>query len=245
MKEHLIQIFKETKLREQKKLSLMKNPERKLGQILSFKGINEIYFLEKAFIQNDVMASKEFLYKMAIVNSYYSEIGKHDIFEVLNTFTFPVLSDCRPLIERYLAYEPIVYHDSFSSYFSQSIQTIIEGNDILLEKNISGLERHSKSGWEKNFVGLVLSLKGFLAKDKNIIEEGIDELLSKHDKQNHLPITKEYINYEATTLVKLAYRIGIQLNTKSPLIPEGLIPIQELSHYPGYDFFDELPPFDA
>ena len=240
MKEHLIRVFQETLHREQKKLSIIENPSRKFGQILSFKGINEIYFLHKAFVENDIQGSKEYLYKMGMVNSYYSEIGNRDIFEVLNTFTFPILSDSSALISRYLIYEPTQYFDAFSTFFGQSVQSVINKDMLSLERSILGLEKHSKNGWEKNFEGMVTAFKGILNSDKAQVEHGIDELLGKHDKQGHPSITKDYINYEATTIAKLSLRTEINIDIDHTLVPKELLQVKELSNYKGYPFFDEL-----
>lgn len=240
MTEHLITVFQEAQQREQKKLSIIENPDRKFGQILTFKGINEIYFLHKAFVENDIQGGKEYLYKIGMVNSYYSEIGNRDIFEVLNTFTFPILSDSSTLLNRYLTYEPIQYFDAFSTYFGQAVQSVIKKDILRLERSILGLEKHSKGGWEKNFEGMVTAFKGIWNKDKGQVEQGIYKLLDKHDKQGHPPITKEYINYEATTIAKLALQAGINIEVDNSLVPEGLLEVKELSNYKGYPFFDEL-----
>ncbi|UXP33177.1 immunity 49 family protein [Reichenbachiella agarivorans] len=216
-------------------------PKEKLSFVLSLKSVNEYFFLGKAFIENDIQGSKAYLYKMGMVNSYYSEIGSRDIFEVVNTFTFPILSDSSTLISRYLTYEPIQYFDAFSTFFGQAVQSVMKKDNLSLERSILGLEKHSKGGWEKNFEGMVTAFKGILNKDKDKVEQGIYELLGKHDNQGHPPITKEYINYEATTIAKLALQAGINIEVDHSLVPKGLLQVNELENYKGYPFFDELP----
>ena len=184
---------------------------------------------------------KGYLYKIGMVNSYYSEMCKRDIFEVLNTFTFPILSDSKELINRYLKYEVLEYQDAFSTYFGQSIQAVLKQNDAELTRTIEGMNNHSKEGWEKNYRGAVTAFQGILKKEKELVRAGIEELLSCHGNQNTHPLTKEYINYEATALVKIANINGLDISIESQLIPNALLPVQELESYPRYDFFDELP----
>lgn len=220
----------------------IKNVDDRFYFLLSLIPVNEIYFIKKAFIERDFQNSKQFLSVIGMINSYYSEFGKRDIFEVLNTFVFPILSDNIELIDRYMTYKPIVYHDSFATYFGKCIQAIIRKNNDDVLVNIKGLEKHSKSGWEKNFSGLVNCFKGFVNRDKLLVENGVDELLNKHNKQEQPTFVKDFINYEATTIVKLSNYLDVSLNIEHKLIPKELLPIEPLDHYETpYDFLrDEI-----
>ncbi len=223
------------------KAILEKEPHRAFSKCLSFIGINERFFLKKAFIDNEIQKSKQLLYVIALINAYYSEVGNRDVFGELNTFVFPILSDNKSIIERYVKYESIDYHDAFSTSFGKSIQSVILKNDDSLSLNIRGLEKYSKRGWEKQFSGCVSAFKGFLYKDKILVENGIDELLSKHHKQEQPKFIKDFINYEATTIAKLANYAGLSLNVEHKLIPKELVPIQPLERYEiPYDFLKEI-----
>ncbi|MBV7441462.1 hypothetical protein KRX57_08505 [Weeksellaceae bacterium TAE3-ERU29] len=238
MRTHFDIIYKETIERELRiKSLLIEQPSRALGKCLSLKGINEIYFLKEAVLDNKVLESKQFLYVIGLLNSYYAEFGNRDIFEVLNTFTFPVLSDNVELINRYMNYKPTIYKDTFATYFGKSIQAVISKDDETLSMNIKGLQKHSKGGWEKHFSGIVTAFKGFLYGDKLLIENGIEELLDKHNKQEHPTFVKDFINYEATTINKLSNYINIPLNINHILMPKELLPIKPLDNYEiPYDF---------
>ncbi len=222
-------------------LEKVRNIDEREFFLLSLTDVNEDYFLKKAFIDNEIQESKQFLYVIALVEAYYSEVYRRDIFGALNTFVFPILSDNKSIIDRYIKYDSIDYYDDFSTSFGKCIQSVILENKDNLSLNIKVLEKYSKRGWEKQFSGLVNAFKGFLYKDKILVENGIDELLSKHNKQEQPKFIKDFINYEATTIAKLANYAGLSLNVEHKLIPKELLPIQPLEHYKiPYDFLKEI-----
>jgi hypothetical protein len=175
-----------------------------------------------------------------MVNAYYHEILNMEIFGVLNMFSFPILSDSHELIERYLGYSRAGYYGAFGTHFSKGLQAILKEDIPALEKHIDGLKRKSKKGPTKQYTGLITSFEGFYNNDQEQIIKGIYEVLKTHTKQHQMPIDKEYINYEATTIAKLAWRKGMEIEIDNPLVPQALLPIKELEHYEGYDFFKEL-----
>jgi hypothetical protein len=238
--EHLISLFYENQEREQKKLEIIKDPAKKNFHILSFKGINTIFFLHKAFVENDIQASKVFLYKVAMTNGYYYEKLNGEIFNVLDTFTYPILSDSSNLIRRYLKYERTEHPDSFSTYFGKAIQSVLKDDQQALQSNIEGLKKWSKKGWAKQYSGIITVFEGFFVNDKTIIEKGLQEIIALHEKQEQPAVIKDYINLEATALAKLSYRKGLEIDIDYSLIPKELLPIKELPNYEGYPFFDEL-----
>lgn len=215
-------------------------PEERPFFILSLKGINTIFFLKKAFLEKDFQTSKAFLYKVAMTNSYYHEKLNGEIFNVLDTFTYPLLSDSSNLISRYLHYEKTEHPDSFSTYFGKAIQSVLKDDNQALQVNIEGLKKWSKKGWAKQYSGIVTTLEGFLNKDKSAIEKGLQEIVAMHAKQEQPAIVKDYINLEATALAKLAWRKGIEVGIDNALVPKELLPTEELPLYEGYEFFKEL-----
>lgn len=237
---HLETLYSENKQREKDKLALIEDPIKRPYHVLAFKGINSIFFLHKAFFEKDVQVSKEFLYKVAMTNSYYHEKLNGEIFNVLDTFTYPILCDNNKIISRYSHYKRTEHPDSFSTYFGLSIQSILNDNSQMLQENIVGLKRSSKSGWAKQFIGIIKTLEGFLNKNIFEIEEGLHQILALHHKQSQPPIIKDYINLEGTTLAKLAWRAGMKTSIESNLIPLELLPTKELPSYESYDFFNEL-----
>ena len=238
--EHLKTLYSENQEREKKKLEIIADPIKKPFHILSFKGINTIFFLHKAFIEKDFHASKAFLYKVAMVNSYYYETLNGEIFNVVDTFTYPLLSDSSNLIDRYLHYEKTEHPDSFSTYFGKAIQSVLKDDSQALQFNIEGLKKWSKKGWAKQYAGIATALEGFLDKNKSTIEKGLQEIVALHNKQEQPAIVKDYINLEATALAKLAWRKGMEVIIGNNLVPHELLPVEELSVYEGYDFFNEL-----
>jgi hypothetical protein len=238
--EHLKTLYSESKEREKKKLEIIEDAAKKPFHILSFKGINTIFFLKKTFVENDIQAGKGFLYKIAMTNSYYHEKLSGEIFNVLDTFTYPLLSDSSNLINRYLSYERTEHPDSFSTYFGKSIQSVLSDDNRALEANIEGLRKWSKKGWAKQYAGIVTAFEGFLKNDKTVIEKGLREIVALHTQQEQPAVVKDYINLEATALAKLAWRKGIEITIDSSLVPQELLPIEELRVYGGYEFFKEI-----
>lgn len=242
MEEHLKKIFLEAKLREEKKLSIIEgSPSRDSKISLSLQGINEIFFLHDLFIEKNIRSAKFSLARMGFAKAYWAAMNNKDVFGVLSAFCFPILSDNSKLIDRYLTYKPIEFLDAFSTFFGQAIQGVMKDDNHLLEASVSGMKKYVKGdGWEKNFKGVPITFRGFLDQKKELVDEGISLLLSTHDSQGVSPITKPFINYEATTLAKLAHIKGIEIKVKSSLIPESLIPNKELEEYPAYKFMGDM-----
>ena len=215
-------------------------PKERPFFILSLKGINTILFLQKAFAEKDFQASKAFLYKVAMTNSYYHERLNGEIFNVLDTFIYPLLSDSGNLISRYLNYEKTEHPDSFSTYFGKAIQSVLKNDSHALQVSIEGLKKWSKSGWANQYSGIITTLEGFLDKHKSAIEKGLQEIVALHNKQEQPAVVKDYINLEATALAKLSWRKGMEVGVDASLVPHELLPVKELSVYEGYEFFKEL-----
>lgn len=237
---HLMTIFEETKSREIKKLELIQNPIRKDSAIPSLKGVNTIFFVKSAFLDGDFVKSKEYLFKIAIVDAYFHEKLGGEIFNTLDTFTYPVLSDNENVITRYLNYTRTEHEESFSTSFGRSIQALLLNDSVSLKKNILTLDKWSSSGWAKSFRGVVTSLKGFLNESTAEIEKGLSEILQSHHLQEHSSVLKPYINLEATVLAKIAFKKNLAVSTNHELIPTELINSDAIGNYQGYSFFEEL-----
>jgi len=224
-------------------LEKIKNVDERIYWTLGFIGPNSDFFLYNFFIANDVQKSKNYLYKIGMVNAYYHEVLKMGIFGMINIFTFPILSDSSKLIERYLTYHEIGtydHYDWFTTHFAKGVQSILKDDMPRLETHIDGLERRSKRGDAKLFVGLITAFQGFYNKDKEQIKTGIYEVLKKTKRQYPNSLDYQYIHYEATAIAKLAWRKGMEIEIDNPLVPKELLPIRELEHYEDYDFFKEL-----
>jgi hypothetical protein len=222
-------------------LEKIKKPDMMFHYVSSFKWVNLDYFLHAFFIENDVQKSKNYLYKVGMVESYSHEILKKEIFNVLNRFTFPILSDSSKLIERYLQYTESDFYDDFNGHFSKGIQSILKNDMPALEKHIDGLKRRSKRGYAKLYTGIITSYNGFANSDSEQIIQGIYEILKTNKRQRPNDLYYQHINYEAAAIAKLAWRKGMEIEIDSPLVPKALLPVKELDHYEGgYDFLNEL-----
>lgn len=163
-----------------------------------------------------------------------------NIFLVATGFTFAILSDSKKLINQYSKYDD-TFLDTFGSSFAKAVQACVKEDDRALQLQIENLERHTdKKSIAKNYDGVPIAFKGILQNDKALVEQGINEVLTKHNKQEHPAVVKDYMNIEALTLAKLAYRKGITVEADNPLLPKEMIPIQELEKYESYDFLKEI-----
>jgi len=232
--------YKNSIERESVRLAKMKNVDERIHWILGFIGINSDFFLYNFFIANNVQKSKNYLYKIGMVNAYYHEVLKMEIFNALNIFTFPILSDSSKLIERYLTYSETEYYDSIQTHFSKGLKSILKDDMSALEKHIDGLKRRTKRGWEKQYTGFITSFEGFHNKNEEQIIKGIYEVLKNNKRQHPDDLDYQHIHYEATAIAKLAWRKGMEIKIDSPLVPKELLPIRELEHYEEYEFFKEL-----
>lgn len=221
-------------------ISKMSNDEEAPFFVGSFKFLNLQNAIYYAFVDHNFDKSRNEFYKAGMVNALRHEKLSGEIFNVLDTFSYPLLSDSSSLISRYLSYERTEYPDSFSTYFGKAIQSVLKDDSQALQANIEGLKKWSKKGWAKQYAGIVTTFEGFFKNDKSVIEKGLKEIIAIHDKQEQPAIVKDYINLEAAALAKLAWRKGIEVVVNSELVPAELLPIKELSTYEGYEFFKEI-----
>lgn len=238
--EHLKTLFKENKERELKRLKVMEDPAVRHHHILSFIGMNTMFFLEKAFVEGDTQAAKNYLYKAAMANAYYHEKTGGEIFNVLNMFTYPLLSDSQEVIDRYMKYYKTEYTDSFATHFGKTIQCVLKDDHQALPFHIEGLKKQSASGWPEQYKLVIAVFEGLLSRDKPAIELGLQHLVALRDKQELPSVVKDFIHLEATALAKLAWRKGLEVHPNSEFIPQQLLPVKELASYERYSFFDEI-----
>lgn len=198
-----------------------------------FKTNNSAQFKNRFYIASSLAV---FLHKNYDNGNYVA-----NIFLTQRNFCYAILSDNPKMINHYLQYDDH-FLKTFMASFAKAVQACIKNDDSELSNQIELLAKYtSKKTWEKNFVGCVDAFKGILQKDKLLIEKGINDLIAKHDKQDHPAVVKDFINLEATTIAKLAYKRGIDVQIDSPLVPKDLIPTKELDHYERYDFLAPLP----
>lgn len=220
---------------EKSVLNLIKNPDELYFQ-LGFLEQPNIVFACNFIVNKEFDYAKNTFYRIAGINITLNKLFDTSMFSSSKVFCYPLLSDNQKLINHYLSYEDNSLK-TFTASFAKAIQSCIKNDDIELAKQIDLLLKYtSKKTWEKNFVGCVDAFKGILQNDKLLIDKGINDLIAKHDKQDHPAVVKDFINLEATTIAKLAYKKGFEVQIESPLVPKELIPTKELDHYESYDF---------
>lgn len=228
-------------------ISLISNPEFNTEYILmNLVSANLQIATYNLFASKNLSKSKNCYYNAGLLKILLHEkFGKNNytssnIFLVATGFSYCILSDSSKLINRYLNYNDN-FLDTFSSVYSKAIQACIKEDDYSLHLQILQLEKHtSKSGMAKYFNGVPMAFKGIIAKDTGLIEQGIKEILNKHKNQDQPIIVKDYMNVEALTIAKLAYRRGFIVEIENQLLPKEMIPIQELDKYETYDFLKEI-----
>lgn len=228
---------------EQNYLAYLVNPDSNREYIImNLISCNLQLAMYDLFAEGDLDAFRNRFYKAGFLKIYLHEkidnnrYSSSHIFVVSTGFMYAVVSDSENLLSRYLQYKDN-FLDTLSSALGKAIQAAITDNDDELQKQIGNLEKHTGArSIGKNYGGLVNGFKGLLQKEKSLIEKGIDELITKHQKQEQPAIVRNYLNIESLVLAKLAYRRGVVVTTKNPLVPNKTIPSAELNLYTVYDF---------
>ncbi|MCP9764826.1 Imm49 family immunity protein [Lacihabitans soyangensis] len=230
-------------------LEYLKNPEYNAEYlIMNLISCNLQIAANEIFGKKDIYKGKNCFFRAALLKLFLHEnydkgtYTSSNLFLVSNGFMYSILSDNPKLINRLSIYEDN-FLDTFGACFAKAIQACMRGDNKYLIEQITNLERHTRKGNAKNYSGISIAFKGLMEFDKNTIEEGIKEILSKHNKQEQPTVIKDYLNLEALTLAKLALRKGILVNIDNPLLPKEMIPINALENYKGYDILKEIEAF--
>lgn len=77
-----------------------------------------------------------------------------DVFEIIDSFLYPLLSDNKKLIERYMSYNDSLQTSSFACSFGKAVQSAYLGNDTMLAESIEGLKKWSKRGFARSYAVL-------------------------------------------------------------------------------------------
>jgi hypothetical protein len=130
--------------------------------------------------------------------------------------------------------------------FTHTIQQFLLGNNSIIERNLTIMERVYFSKPHENST-LQYDVKFFRAlyeKDISKCEAILKDLVSPkiHQKRNDDPLLKKYISMPALGYSKLAWILGIEVEVSSKLIPRELLPVKPLEHYDTpYDFLKSEP----
>jgi len=179
-------------------------------------------------------------YTASLIRLYMNNKFNENIFAVHRSFCATIISDSEKIINRYLELEDS-FLDTFSSAFCKAVQSAIKNDNLGLIEYIDKLKIHTqKKTVGENYSGVINGFKGVLENDKTLIEQGIKEILEKHNKQEHPAVVNDFINLEALMFAKIAYRKGIVIEVDNPLLPTNMFQINELGKYESYDFLNEI-----
>lgn len=237
-----IEIAKEN---EQLALEKIKIPEEQFYYFRSLRHPNLVYACEN-ILTNKFDSAINIFYDLALIYTFLH--SKYDngnytsdnIFTTHLGFNYVVISDSSKLITHYLKYRDD-FLDTFGSSFAKAIQASLKNDNAELENQLSNLEKHTgPKSVAKNYSGVTVAFRGILNNDQYLAEKGINEILAKHGKQEQPPVVKDYINIEALTMAKLAYRKGLIIDIENSLLPRELIPVKELNEYKIYEFLKDM-----
>ena len=239
---NLIQIYDQSKNDEEFLLTkaVIENERCDFIGFLEFTNLN--YACYNIYYVKECLTARNNFYQSALIRLFLNNFCNRSIFMLYRSFCSAIISDSQKLINQYLTYTDD-FLDTFGSSFAKAIQAIIKGDDVSLQIQIENLEKHTdKKSIAKNYSGIPVAFKGILQNDKMLVEQGIYEILAKHNKQEHPAVIKDFLNIEALTMAKLSIRKGIIVEIDNPLLPKAMIPIKELERYESYDFLKEIEP---
>ncbi len=133
-------------------LGKMKIPAERNYYTASFKLLNQGDDVYYTCVQHDYEKAKQCFYKAAIAETYRYENEQGDLFGVMDSFIYPLLSDNHALIERYMRYHQSPHGDAFNLHFGKAIQSFWFGDTASLAVHIEGLK---KSGVKKVYLSLM------------------------------------------------------------------------------------------
>jgi Immunity protein 49 len=230
------------------------------GKIVSLKNACDILYYKHEIFAINALASgliiktKQFLNNCGLLNEYgILNFNQRFLDYGLDRICYTILSDNEDLIQRFskLRYEKGVNSkcnmdemvaNGEMPIWCNTVQFFMANDNEGVERNLNIIETKTLKNLSKKEEGLKDDYeyyKGLYSGDKAKMEEVLDKLTSPkiHKKRNDNPILNQYISLPAFGYAKLAWRKGIKVNVKSPLVPEDLLPIEPLDIYEiPYDF---------
>ena len=158
----------------------------------------------------------------------------------IQTMGYALLSDSKTIIDRYsnIKTQGLAW---IGSIYIDAIQSVLKDDYERLDYCLSRFHKIFAKNIEKSFIGCLSFFNGIKQGNKEEIEAGLKELLKSYKKRGVLPKYQAYISIDTTTLAKLAWLKGIQVEIDSSLVPKELLPIRPLEKYEDrYDFLKEV-----
>jgi Immunity protein 49 len=197
----------------------------------------EILGLYSFFVKDDLSTAKQHFYTCGMldvvgISQYDSPILDYGA----NHLSYALLSDCKPLIQRYAT----VSHSNYDKTIKMGIATASYVLQCLIKEDWAGYERgmdlmRTKALKKYPNMHLDISLYESIAeKDKAKAEAVLAEFVSPkvHKQRNkHHILLNEFISHPAIGYAKLAWLKGLEVRVDSPLVPAALLPVQPLAEY--------------
>lgn len=219
-------------------LEKVRDPSKIRFYLNGLESVNVSLALHAIHVLDDANKAREHFYKAALAGEYivrnYDQLLHTGIYKIC----YALLSDNSELIKNYSNLKNKNWNENFIGYqFNASIQAILRGDNKELKKLIALLNKSIQKKGNISYKGLINVFKGIKNNNRELVEDGLNSLLSTHKRRDKYGLTKEYISFEATALAKLAIIKGIEVTVDNKLTPKKLLPIQELNEYSTYDFF--------
>lgn len=197
---------------------------------------NENLALYSMFISKDFLAARNYFYKSALCGECmvrnYDELMDTTIYKICSA----VLSDSTEIMKRYGTLRNKIVNKNFIGYiFNTIIKSVIIKDEVELNTLIEKLKIATTKKGAKGFAGMINVFEGIQGHNKEQVEQGLNELIKTHGKRSEFGIAKNYFSFEATTLAKLAWLRGIEVEVNSSLVPMEIVKIHELPFYESYE----------
>lgn len=218
---------------------------------------NEIIAIYE-IIQTRFEASKLRLSLCGLLDYFQIEYFNERVLDYgLNHISYALLSDHEPLITAYAALRyqrgrnaelsmDEMVEIGESPIWCNTVQHFMVGHMAGVEKNLNIIETLTLPKLARDEQGLIDDYQFYRAlylRDKGKLEEILDKLVSPaiHQRRNDSPVLNQYLSHPAVGYAKLAWRLGLQVEVKSHLVPSTLLPVQPNDEYPiRYDFLKEV-----
>ncbi|MET3980205.1 hypothetical protein ABIB62_002454 [Mucilaginibacter sp. UYP25] len=239
--QHLLQVYEFRKDDEKLVFEKIKDQANRYYFIPSLEGTNQINALYHIYIEQDYNKAKSSFYKAACIAEYMSttydwRVMDNGMFQIC----YAMFSDNKTLIDRYSKLKNKINNDTTMPYqYSNCIQNILAEDWDKLDWNIHCMNRFVKMKKFELYAGIIDILNGFKQKNEALIRKGLEDFTATAKKRNKDDIISKFFSIDTAGFCKLAWIKGHEIDLKSPLVPQELMPINPLEHYPEYDFLKE------